>query len=245
MGCGTFESATTHPPIDGKLFHLATMREWMNWTYRAFAYCIMLAVAVGSSSDAQPPHPGANDRALVPTSEGQEAESSPPKRGPRRHHFGVQLGFFHPSTDAIELGRLGFRVEHSDGQTGLTYRYSLNPRVDIVAEGRYWIGRGPTEASGEGKVAGGFIGPGIRLHSSNRSGVGTYVQANLYYVQEMLGEPKVLYETGLGLGLSGGVDIELTPRISLPLEATYLRSFGKDLDDLSGFGVSIGISFNF
>ena len=172
-----------------------------------------------------------------------------PKQELRRHHVGVQVGIFNPSTDVIELGNLGFGVERSDGMTILRYRYSLNPQIDLVAEGRYWTGRGPTATSGEGKVAGGFIGPGIRVHASKGTKgrrVVPYLQGNVYYVQEMLGEPKVLYENGgIGFGLSGGVDLEVTRLISIPIEATYVANGGGGLDDLSGFGVSVGVNFNF
>jgi hypothetical protein len=176
-------------------------------------------------------------------------DATPLQRELRRHHFGVQVGIFNPSTDVIELGNLGFGVERSDGLTILRYRYSLNPQIDLVAEGRYWIGRGPTATSGEGKVAGGFIGPGIRVHASNGTKgrrVVPYLQGNVYYVQEMLGEPKVLYEHGgIGFGLSGGLDLEVTRLISIPIEATYVANGGGGLDDLSGFGVSVGVNFNF
>ena len=167
----------------------------------------------------------------------------------KKHHVGVQAGLFNPSTDVIELGNLGFRVERSDGLTILRYRYSLNPRIDLVAEGRYWTGRGPTATSGEGKVAGGFLGPGIRVHAPRGTTgrrVVPYLQGNVYYVQEMLGEPKVLYKNGgFGFGLSGGVDVEVTRLISFPIEATYVGNGGGGLDDLSGFGVSVGVNFNF
>ncbi len=175
-------------------------------------------------------------------------DADPPKQELRRHHIGVQVGIFNPSTDVIELGNLGFGLERSDGQTILRYRYSLNLRIDLVAEGRYWTGRGPTATSGEAKVAGGFVGPGIRVHASKGAKgrrVVPYLQGNVYYVQEMLGEPKVLYEYGFGFGVSGGVDLEVTRLISIPIEATYLRNVGDDLDDLSGLGVSVGVNFNF
>ena len=176
-------------------------------------------------------------------------DAEPLGREPTTHHFGVQVGIFNPSTDVIELGNLGFRVERSDGLTILRYRYSLNPRIDLVAELRYWIGRGPTATtSGEGKVAGGFMGPGIRVHApkgTNGRRVIPYLQGNVYYVQEMLGEPMVLYAHGIGYGLSGGVDIEVTRLITLPIEATYIGNAGGGLDDLSGFGMSVGVNFNF
>ncbi len=187
-------------------------------------------------------------RAVVsqrPTQTTADDDANPPQQKLRRYHVGVQGGLFGPSTDVIELGNLGFRVERSDGQTILRYRYSLNPQIDLVAEGRYWIARGPTATSGDGKVAGGFVGPGIRVNASKGRRVVPYLQANVYLVQQMLGEPMVLYEYGFGFGLGGGVNLEVTRLTSIPVEATYLRSAGSDLDDLSGFGVSAGVNFNF
>ena len=92
-------------------------------------------------------------------------------------------------------------------------------------------------------MAGGFIGPGIRVHASKGTTgrkVVPYLQGNVYYVQEMLGEPDVLYENGgIRFGLSGGVDLEVTRLISFPIEVTYIGNGGGGLDDLSGFGVSV------
>ena len=196
------------------------------------AYSLVLATLIGSRPAAAQASDGVDD-----------------DDGPRKHHVGVHVGFFNPSTDVIELGNLGFRLERSDGLTILRYRYSLNPRIDLVAEGRYWTGRGPTAASGEGKVAGGFVGPGIRVHTPkgiNGRRVVPYLQGNVYYVQEMLGEPEVLYKNGgIGFGVSGGVDIEVIGLISIPIEATYIANGGGGLDDLSGFGISVGVNFNF
>lgn len=142
---------------------------------------------------------------------------------------------------------MGFGLERSDGQTIVRYRYSLNYRLDLVAELRYWTGRGSTATSEEAKVSGGFIGPGIRVHASNgveRRRVAPYLQGNVYYVSEMLGEPEILYAHGIGYGVSGGVDLEVTRRISIPIEATHVGN-GGGVDDLSGFGVSVGVDVSF
>lgn len=86
------------------------------------------------------------------------------------------------------------------------------------------------------------------IHPSKRTNgrrVVPYVQGNVYYVQEMLGEPEVLYLHGIGFGLSGGVDLEVTRLISIRIEATYVGNAGGGLDDLSGFDVSVGVNFDF
>lgn len=98
-------------------------------------------------------------------------------------------------------------------------------------------------------MAAGFVGPGIRFHASKGTKgrrVVPHLQGNLYYVQEMLGEPKVLYKNGgFGFRLSAGVDLEVTRLISFPIEATYVGNGGGGWDDLSGFGVSVGVNINF
>lgn len=41
------------------------------------------------------------------------------------------------------------------------------------------------------------------------------------------------------------MDLELTRSISIPVEATYLVNDGAGFDDLSGLGVSTGMTFSF
>ena len=72
-----------------------------------------------------------------------------------------------------------------------------------------------------------------------------YLQANIYYVQEQLTSIETLTEDGIGMGLSGGIDFDISGLISMPIEATYVGSWGDEIDDLSGFGLSVGVNFNF
>lgn len=165
-----------------------------------------------------------------------------------RHHLGIQLGLFNPSTDAIELGNLGIVLDDSHGQTVVRYRYSVDPRFDLVAELRYWVGRGPTAAADDARVTGGYIGPGLRIHLRNRlegHRVMPYVQGNVYYVSEVIDPPVDLQAHGVGYGVSAGVHLALTRRLSVPLEASYVANGGGGIDDLSGVGVSTGISVSF
>lgn len=177
---------------------------------------------------------------------GDQAHPTGPRGDLRRHHVGLQLGLFNPSTDAIGLGNMGLVLDRSDGQTIVRYRYSVNPRVDLVAELRYWVGRGLTARSEAAKVSGGFLGPGLRIRPWNgqRRRAVPYLQGNLYYASEMLGEPEIRVAHGIGFGLGGGVDIMVTRRISIPVEAAYVASSGV-VDDLSGVGVSAGVSVSF
>ena len=72
-----------------------------------------------------------------------------------------------------------------------------------------------------------------------------YVQGSIYYVQEELITFERLVDHGIGFGLSGGVDLNMSRLISIPIEATYVGTSGDDMDDLSGFGLSVGVNFSF
>jgi hypothetical protein len=92
-----------------------------------------------------------------------------------------------------------------------------------------------------------YFGPGIRLISASE-GTRPYAQANFYLVSEDLeleysGVTISGSESGVGFGLAAGVDIRASNLISIPLEAHYL--YAKPADDVSGIGLSVGLTFNF
>ena len=177
----------------------------------------------------------------------QQKQADPSRVELRRHHVGAQIGPFNPSTDAIGLANLDLSIDGTALLGILSYRYSLNPFVDLDFELRHWIGRWPRSGSDRVKVAAGFIGPGIRIYGADRTSgtrVFPYIQANIYYAQEQVSRLETLSEHGVGFGLSGGVDLAISRRISIPIEATHVRSRGI-LDDLSGFGVSVGVNVSF
>ena len=93
------------------------------------------------------------------------------------------------------------------------------------------------------------MGPGLRFYGLSSTGgkrVIPYVQGNIYYVRADLRASERLIESGMGFGLTGGVDLDIGRLISIPIEAMYLGTGGGDaIDDLSGFGVSVGVNFNF
>ena len=72
-----------------------------------------------------------------------------------------------------------------------------------------------------------------------------YLQGNIYHVEEELMTFERLAGHGIGFGLSGGVDLNMSRLISIPIEATYIGTSGDDIDDLSGFGFSLGVNFSF
>ncbi len=175
-----------------------------------------------------------------------------PEQELRRHHIGMQVGIFNPSTDVIELGNLDLDIEGNRFVGALNipnYRYSLNPHIDLALDiSRHWIGRWSTPTSGEVKLAAGYIGPSIRVNGLNRTKgkrVIPYLQGNIYYVHEQLTTSETRIEHGVGFGLHGGVDLYISRLISIPIEATYVGTVGNDIDDLSGFGLFVGVTFNF
>ena len=88
----------------------------------------------------------------------------------------------------------------------------------------------------------------MRLYGFNRTidrRVMPYLQGNIYYIQEELITFERLADHGIGFGLSGGVDLKMSRLISIPIEATYVGTSGDNMDDLSGFGLSVGVDFSF
>ena len=165
--------------------------------------------------------------------------------GPRKHHVGVQLGVLWPSTETLELDGGDVALDRRAFLGILSYRYALTPVAELGVELRHWIGRWPSAASRRTKAAAGFVGPGIRFHPAQTGRVAPYVQFNVYWVQEQVSLSKMHTADGWGWGLSGGLDVTVTDWISIPLEATYIGSVGDALDDLSGFGLSGGVDFQF
>ena len=178
------------------------------------------------------------------------------QRALRRHHVSIQLEVVNPLTDVIELGGFDIGVERNIGLAVITYRYSLTPFIDLNVDLRYWSGRWPTDSAGEVKVDGGFVGPGIRVHALDRTKGGRlipYLQGNVYLAAETVsylveGRANVserLADYGVGLGLSGGVDVIVSRLVSVPIEATFFGTVGDEIDNLSAFGLSVGVSISF
>ena len=171
-----------------------------------------------------------------------------PEHELRAHHIGIQMGLLNPSTDVVELGNPGLDVEGNTFLVVLNYRYSLNSFIDLSGDLRSWGGPRTTPASQHVKLGVYCIGPGLRVYGLNRTTdrrVMPYVQGSIYYVQEELITFERLVDHGIGFGLSGGVDLNMSRLISIPIEATYVGTSGDDMDDLSGFGLSVGVNFSF
>lgn len=172
---------------------------------------------------------------------------------PQTHHIGLQPGVFNNSAEGFEFAGLDLDAGRNTFYGAVSYRYSLNPSIDLALHAGHWIGQwmGPTSRTVE--LATGFIGPGVRVNGWSRGNgkrVVPYLQTNLYFVQEQLvvGQAwsKRVTANGFGLGLMGGLNMVLGERISIPIEAIYLATTGNaGVDDLSGVGLSIGVDLSF
>ena len=178
----------------------------------------------------------------------QEAEPSP-----RPHHVGLQLGVFDNSADVLALGGHGVDPRKKTFYGAVNYRYSISPSIDLALHAGHWIGQWTTPTAETVELASGFVGPGVRVRGSSLATgrrIVPYLQANIYAVQEQSYFEQTRLEgltaNGLGIGLMGGLDVALGGGISIPIEAIYLATTGSAAaDDLSGFGVSIGVDFSF
>lgn len=171
-----------------------------------------------------------------------------------RHHIGLDLGFFKSFSEDLKIEEPsgpfepGLSVDFTSGLlSAVNYRYSLNPYLDLAFEVRSWMSF-QEWAGVDFTLTSSFIGGGLRLNAGETA-VRPYVQANIYSVQEKLsGEAggfraEAKSESGVGLGIIGGVDIRASNLISIPIEACFLLA--KPADNVSGFGFASGINFNF
>ncbi|HAD82541.1 MAG: hypothetical protein A2509_01485 [Candidatus Edwardsbacteria bacterium RIFOXYD12_FULL_50_11] len=160
-----------------------------------------------------------------------------------RHHISLGLlGYFKSTSGDFELP--GFDLSQGTGQF-LNYRYSFDKNIDLAVDVRAWGSE--KEVSGiSGEIVAGGVGVGLRLNSSNiGERIFPYIQVNAYSTTEewKLGPFSGRNEDPeIGFGVNGGFEIKLGKLISIPLEANYL--YGKPLDDVSGYGFTTGVSFN-
>jgi len=95
-----------------------------------------------------------------------------------------------------------------------------------------------------------FFGVGVRASGKGEE-IRPYFQTSVYFVSEDVESDGPAGKitgtaTSVGIGFSGGIDIKASKLISIPIEVTYIASNDEgDIDNLSGFGISAGINFNF
>jgi hypothetical protein len=165
-----------------------------------------------------------------------------------RHHIALGvLGYFKASSDDFTIPSLG--IDASDGQSiFMNYRYSFDRNLDVVADVRGWVSEEDVYSTTITTTVVGF-GAGVRYTAGELGGVVfPYVQASALSVGETVSGNSGAYtvtaqsEQGFGFAITGGAEIRLGRRIAIPVEAMYL--FGKPGDDVSGFGITTGVSFN-
>jgi len=169
-----------------------------------------------------------------------------------RHHISLGfLGYFKSTSGDFELPEYG--IDGSDGVGEvINYRYSFDQNIDLAVDAHGWI------SEVEGSILG-FpykiettaigLGLGIRYNLGNAGGrIFPYVQANVYSVTETVKASVGAFseeersDPAIGFGANGGIEIKLGKLISIPIDAYYM--YGKPSDDISGYGVTTGISFN-
>jgi outer membrane protein with beta-barrel domain len=173
----------------------------------------------------------------------------------RKHHLSLTFGYFKYLSDDLKpsvdidpgAGTTMVGADFTNGGSGaLAYRLSLKPNLDLTLDA-FGIVSQDDLGGVDITLSTSYFGPGIRLISPSE-GMRPYVQANFYFVSEDLeleysGITISGSESGVGFGISGGVDIRASNLISIPVEAHYLYS--KPEDDVSGIGASVGLTFNF
>ncbi len=188
-----------------------------------------------------------------PSADPSTASTSSATEGPRRHHAGFQVGVFNNSADAFNLGAAGLRDEGRTFFGGFNYRYSVSPFIDFTLHGVHWLGQWTMPESQRVELGAAFVGPGLRVHAWDRTKGRTVIpffQTSIYFVQERLSfdqrRSATLTENGMGVGLGGGLEVVVSRRISIPIEVAYFAATGgADIDDLSGLGLSWGVTVRF
>lgn len=92
-----------------------------------------------------------------------------------------------------------------------------------------------------------YFGPGVRVVAPQNN-LKLFLQGNFYLVsmekETVSGNTTTtVSENGVGFGMNGGVDIRLSRLLPLPVEVNFL--YAKPSDNISGFGLSAGLNFNF
>ena len=160
-----------------------------------------------------------------------------------RHHIGLVLGYAKLVSDDVKP--FGYDFSNS-GHSALTYRYSFSPNIDLAVEGRGTFSSQDVNGSNL-NLTNSYFGPGVRI-AAPQNNLKLFLQGNFYLVNEKVetvsGNTTIsAKENGVGFGLNGGVDIRLSRLLSLPVEANFL--YAKPSDNISGFGISTGLTFNF
>ena len=187
-----------------------------------------------------------------PTTPLQAKKTTPPATAFKRHHITFQPGYFKATSGDLEAESLGFDLTNA-GQVILEYRYSFSDKLDGVISSRGWLST-ETFRGIEFELFNSFLGIGVRSHyvlPSNKS-VRLYSLVMSYLVSSEIEAREGIAsigasDTGFAYAFAGGVDIEVSELISIPIELSIIISQDDDEEaaDPSGFGISSGVNFNF
>ena len=148
----------------------------------------------------------------------------------KRNHIGIRGGFYKALSD--DLVQDPFDLTNTM-LLGYNFRCSLTPVVSLVIDFR------TTHLQQSQVVTSRFTGIGIRVNGKDGQ-VKPFLQVSTYLVTE-----EDYGGHGIGIGLSTGLDIKVSELISSPVEIIYIGTDGDDMDNLSWFGLSAGVSFNY
>ena len=171
-------------------------------------------------------------------------------RSHKRYHIGILAGFYKASPDNLKF--LDYDLTNAV-LAMFNFRYSLTPVVDLAIENRAWISSDRGTIQGlefNIDVTSSFFGIGIRVNGKDEQ-VKPFFQGSIYFVLADIDIGNDILDIssgngiGIGIGLSGGLDIKASELISIPVEIIYIGTDGDDIGNLSGFGLSVGVNFNF
>ncbi|MCI0329707.1 MAG: porin family protein [candidate division Zixibacteria bacterium] len=162
-----------------------------------------------------------------------------------RHHIGLVIGYAKLLSDDVKDDSSGLDWSNS-AHAAVTYRYSVNPNLDLAVDSRATFST-QTVNGVDVNLTNTYFGPGVRVIAPQGK-IKLFLQGNIYFVNEEVelvqGNTKVSgNETDVGFGANCGIDIQVSKLLSIPLEANFL--YAKPVDNVSAFGISAGLTFNF
>jgi hypothetical protein len=164
--------------------------------------------------------------------------------GDTRHHITLGLGYAKLPSNDLKDDSIGLDFSNA-GNGILAYRYSLNSSWDLCLDSRGTAST-DTQSGVDLTLLNSFFGPGVRWNAPGTARF--YGQASFFFASENAeaeqGGVKIsASESGTGFGIFGGLDFPVSPLLSIPVEVGYMYS--KPADDISSFGATVGLTFNF
>jgi hypothetical protein len=169
-----------------------------------------------------------------------------PANGDTRHHISIGLGYSKLTSNDVKGDSLGADFSNA-GNGALAYRFTLNHAIDLTVDSRGTASKQSTQGV-DVWLLNSFFGPGVRWHPAIGGGAHPYLQGSFFLVSEEVqvqqaGVKVSTSQSSGGFGVFGGVDLALSHLLSLPLEVNYL--YAKPADDVSSFGFTVSLAFNF